>query len=92
MGHEKPPTTEAEWDRWDQDRRYTRKVPLKRDLLAAQALWQDTLNRVIRDGETVIINGEDGQPAAKLVPYRAEPHTRDDPGYPGLRGGVIRNG
>lgn len=62
------PRTEAEWDNWEKER-YVRKEPLKRELLAAQAVWKDTLNRVIRDGETVIINGDDGAPAAALVPY-----------------------
>jgi hypothetical protein len=64
------PKTEAQWDDWEADRRHTRKQPLKRQLLAARAVWQDTLNRVIRDGETVTINGDDGEPAAVMMPYR----------------------
>lgn len=65
------PRTEAEWDDWQQDqKRYQRKEPLKRELLAARAVWQDTLNRVIRDGETITINGDDGQPAAVIMPYQ----------------------
>lgn len=63
------PVTEADWDEWDRREKYTRKEPLKRDLLRAQAKVTDTLNRVIRDGETITVNGDDGQPAAVIVPY-----------------------
>lgn len=63
------PVTEADWDEWDRHQKYQRKQPLKRDLLAAQAKVTDMLNRVIRDGETIIINGDDGAPAAVIIPY-----------------------
>lgn len=72
------PVTEAEWDQWQQVNggpRYTRKEPLKRDLLAAKAKWDELLGRCLNDGESVVINGDDGQPAAVLVPYaKWKPH------------------
>lgn len=52
-----------------EDPRYTRKEPLKRHLLVAQAKVKELLHRVIHDHETVTINGDDGQPAAVLLPY-----------------------
>lgn len=63
------PVTEKEWDDWAREQRYQRKEPLKRHLLAAQAKVKETLDRVIGDGETVVIHGDDGKPAAALVPW-----------------------
>lgn len=66
------PQSEADWDAWQQDRRATRKTPLKRQLLAAQAKVAELLERVIRDGETVTINDDDGNPVATMAPYKAD--------------------